>query len=68
MRNLSPRQRRIVWFAILVVLTVIFAVGGVELGQSSSGSGIGYLMLLFGLPLAIIGLGIVGFSLANEKR
>ena len=68
MRNLSPRQRRIVWFAILVVLTVIFAIGGVELGQSSSSSGIGYLMLLFGLPLAIIGLGIVGFSLANEKR
>lgn len=66
--NRSPRQRRIVWFAVLAVLTVIFAIGGVELGQTASASGIGYLMLLFGLPLAIIGLGIVGFSLANERR
>ena len=66
--NLSPRQQRIVWFAVLVVITVVFAIGGVELSQSSSVSGIGYLMLIFGLPLAIIGLGIVGFSLASERR
>lgn len=68
MRNLSPRRQHIVWFAVLIVLTLVFAVGGVELSQGSSASGIGYLMLIFGLPLAIIGLGIVGFSLASERR
>ncbi len=66
--NLSPRQQRIVWFAVLVVVTVVFAIGGVELSQSATVSGIGYLMLIFGLPLAIIGLGIVGLSLSKQNR
>ncbi len=64
--SLSPRQQCIVWFAVLVVVTVVFAIGGIELSQR--GSGVGYLMLIFGLPLAIIGLGIVGFTLGHEKR
>ena len=64
--NLSPRQQRIVWFAVLVVVTVVFAIGGIELSQR--GSGVGYLMLIFGLPLAIIGLGIVGLSLSKQDR
>ena len=66
--SLSSHRQRIVWFAVLVVLTVIFAIGGVELSQSSSVSGIGYLMLIFGLPLAIIGLGLVGVSLSKQER
>lgn len=68
MRNVSPHRRRLVWFIILAVLTTIFAIGGVELGQITAISGIGFVMLIFGLPLGIIGLGIVGFSLANERR
>lgn len=66
--GLSSHRQRIVWFAVLVALTVIFAVGGVELSQSSSVSGVGYLMLIFGLPLAIIGLGLVGVSLSKHER
>ncbi|HKS71511.1 MAG TPA: hypothetical protein VJQ45_13890 [Ktedonobacterales bacterium] len=66
--GLSSHRQRIVWFAVLVALTVIFAVGGVELSQSSSVSGVGYLMLIFGLPLAIIGLGLVGVSLSKQER
>ena len=66
--SLSSHRQRIVWFAVLVALTVIFAVGGVELSQSSTVSGVGYLMLIFGLPLAIIGLGLVGVSLSKQER
>lgn len=66
--GLSSHRQRIVWFAVLVALTVIFAVGGVELSQSSTVSGVGYLMLIFGLPLAIIGLGLVGVSLSKQER
>lgn len=65
--NLSPRQQRIVWFVVLAVFTVACAIGGIELSQSATVSGIGYLLLIFGLPLAIIALGIVGFSLGHEK-
>ena len=68
MMNLSQRRQRIVWFSVLVALTVIFAVGGVELSQSSTVSGVGYLMLIFGLPLAIIGMGLVGVSLSKQGR
>lgn len=66
--SLSSHRQRVVWFAVLVALTVIFAIGGVELSQSSSVSGVGYLMLIFGLPLAIIGLGLVGVSLSKHER
>lgn len=64
--SLSSHRQRVVWLAVLVVLTVIFAIGGIELSQR--GNDFGYLMLIFGLPLAIIGLGIVGFSLTGERR
>jgi hypothetical protein len=63
--HLSSHQRRIAWFVVLVVLTIVFSIAGVELGQT--GSGVGYLMLIFGLPLAIFGLGFVGYSLSHEK-
>ncbi|HEX6797858.1 MAG TPA: hypothetical protein VF116_09130 [Ktedonobacterales bacterium] len=64
--SLSSHRQRIVWFAVLVALTVIFAIGGIELSQR--GNDFGYLMLIFGLPLAIIGMGIVGFSLSRQER
>ncbi|MFI5274311.1 MAG: hypothetical protein ACHQ4H_14855 [Ktedonobacterales bacterium] len=63
---MSSRQQRIGWFIALVVLTIVCAIGGIELGERAVG--IGYLMLIFGLPLSILGLGIIGYSLASEKN